>query len=81
MGAKGVLFSNVQPELEEYFVEGEEWIGFCSQEEMLDKAAFYLEHLELLEQIRNKGYEKVGKQYTYETALDSMFHILGRELM
>lgn len=81
MGAKGALFSNVQPELEEYFAEGEEWIGFRSQEEMLDKAAFYLEHLELLEQICNRGYEKVGKQYTYEIALDSMFRILKQELV
>lgn len=74
MGAGGVLFSNMQPELMEYFEEGIEWIGFGSMDEMMDKAEFYLEREDLRQQIAYAGYQKVKAEYTYQHALQKIFH-------
>lgn len=80
LGAGGLLFSNYQPELEEYFVPEREWISFQEEEEMLDKAAFYLRHDELREKIAENGYQKVKREFTYDKALDKMLEIV-RKLM
>ncbi|MDE6568635.1 MAG: glycosyltransferase [Lachnospiraceae bacterium] len=74
MGAGGVLFSNMQPELMEYFEEGIEWIGFGSMDELMDKAEFYLEREDLRQQIAYAGYQKVKAEYTYQHALQKIFH-------
>lgn len=69
MGAGGALISNVQPELEEYFIEGEEWIGFSGLEELVIKTDYYLRHEEERNRIARRGYEKVKESFTYEHAL------------
>lgn len=78
MGAGGVLLSNYQLELEEYFVEGKEWICFHNMEELVDKAGFYLKQETLREQIANQGYQRVKQAFTYQHALDKMFQIAGK---
>ena len=80
LGAGGLLFSNYQPELEEYFVPEREWISFQEEEEMLDKAAFYLRHDELREKIAENGYQKVKREFNYDKALKKMLEIV-RKLM
>lgn len=72
LGAGGFLFSNYQPELEEYFVPEREWVSFQEAEEMLDKAAFYLQHDELRNRIAENGYQKVKREFTYDKALGKM---------
>lgn len=76
MGAGGALFSNMQPELMEYFEEGREWIGFGSMDELMDKAEFYLEREDLRQQIAIGGYQKVKAEFTYQHALQKIFHKL-----
>lgn len=74
MGAGGVLLSNMQPELMEYFEEGIEWIGFGNMDELVDKAGFYLEREDLRRQIAVCGYQKVKAEFTYQHALQKIFH-------
>lgn len=76
MGAGGVLLSNLQPELMEYFQEGVEWIGFGDVEELLDKAEFYLAREELRQEIARNGYQKVKDGFTYQHALQRILHIV-----
>ena len=55
MGAKGVLLSNFQPELVEYFEDGQDLILYSSMEEAVEKAAYYLEHDDIRKQIHKMG--------------------------
>lgn len=63
---KAVLFSNYQPELAEYFSDGEDLIMYESIEDAIAKADYYLAHKEVLEEMKIKGYEKVIKYFSYE---------------
>lgn len=81
MGAGGVLFSNMQPELMEYFEEGIEWIGFSNLDELMDKAEFYLARDDLRQQIAAGGYQKVKAEYTYQHALQKIFHKVEQFIM
>lgn len=77
MGCGGALLSNYQPELAEYFVDGEDVIMYESLEDALDKAAYYLEHAELLETIARNGYEKVITQFSYPDKISHMLKTAG----
>lgn len=76
MGAGGVLISNYQPELEEYFSEGEEWICFHDQEELIEKVAFYLGREDLRIRMAQRGRQKIRAGFTYSHALQKMFRII-----
>ena len=52
MGAKGVLLSNYQPELAEYFEDGTDCIMYSSIEEAFEKADYYIKHDDIREQIQ-----------------------------
>lgn len=75
MGAKGVLLSNYQPELAEYFEDGKDLILYGSLEELFDKTAFYLKNDALLEAIANSGYSKIKEQFRYSQRIEEMFKI------
>lgn len=72
MGSKGVLLSNYQPELAEYFEDGQDVIMYGSMEEAFDKAAYYLEHEELLKKIGMNGYEKVKEYFNYPAKIEEI---------
>lgn len=69
MGSGGFLLSNWQPELAEYFTDGEDMAMFGSEEEMFDKIAWYLEHDDERIRIAESGRERVRKDRTYESVL------------
>lgn len=75
MGAGGFLLSNYQPELAEYFVDGQEMVMFESKEDMLAKAVYYLEHEAERKEIACRGWKKVQEQFSYETQLRKMFEL------
>ncbi len=77
LGSGGVLLSNYQPELAEYFKDGEEVILYGSLEEALDKAAYYLEHEELRSRIALAGQAKVAKEFHYEKMLGRIFQCIS----
>ena len=79
MGARGVLFSNYQPELAEYFADGEDCIMYSSMEEAFDKADFYLKNDDIRKQIAVNGYQKVKAHFSYPQMIEKMFQISEAE--
>lgn len=77
MGAKGVLLSNFQPELAEYFENEKDLIMYDSMEDAFAKADFYLHHDDLRREIALNGYEKIRREFTYPQRIQSMFEIAG----
>lgn len=76
MGAKGVLFSNYQPELAEHFEDGKDVIMYGSMEEAFDKAEYYLQHEDLLRNIARNGYEKVKEGFGYMERITKIIEML-----
>lgn len=77
MGSGGFLLTNYQPELAEYFVDGEELVMYSSLEDAIAKCEYYLEHEEERKQIAERGYQKVKALFNYEERLRSMFEVTG----
>ena len=59
LGAGGFLLTNYQEELEDYFEIGKDLVCYSSEEDLLQKTAYYLEHDEERKQIARNGYLKV----------------------
>jgi len=77
MGAGGVLLSNYQTELAEYFADGESVIMYESLEDAVIKADFYLKNPELLDQIALSGHQIVKEQFAYPDRIKEMFEKAG----
>jgi len=59
----GFCLTNYQPELAEYFVDGEDLVMYSGMEDLVDKVAYYLEHEEERQQIAWNGYEKLKSNH------------------
>lgn len=77
LGCGGVLFSNYQPELAEYFADGEDVIMYESLEDALEKADYYLRHDELLQSIARSGHEKAVAHFSYPDKISYMLKTAG----
>jgi spore maturation protein CgeB len=77
MGSHGLLFSNYQPELAEYFTDGQNVILYESMEDAFAKAGYYLEHEDICAQIAANGYHIVKDSFTYPERLRQMFEIVN----
>lgn len=75
MGAGGFLLTNYQPEIAEYFVDGEEVVMFVSKKDMMNKIAYYLEHEEERKRIAYNGWLKVQREFTYEKQVTKIFEL------
>lgn len=73
MGAGGVLLSNFQPELTEYFENGKDLILYESMEDAFDKADFYLKHEGLRRSIAQNGYRRICQDFSYPDRIRKMF--------
>lgn len=69
LGAGGFCLTNYQIELEEYFENGKELVWFDSQEDILDKAEYYLKHDSEREKIALNGNRAVEEKFSYEVLL------------
>lgn len=76
MGSRGVLLSNYQPELAEYFENETDLILYDSMEDAIAKADFYLKQEDLRRQIALNGYRKVKKYFTYQDRIRELFRIV-----
>ena len=75
LGARGVLFSNYQPELAEYFEDEKDVILYGSMEDAFAKADFYLRHEDLREEIAVNGYRRVREEFSYPDKIRQMFEV------
>jgi spore maturation protein CgeB len=53
------------PGLEDFFAEGTEIATFSSEDELLEKVSYYLEHPALRERMADRAREKVLSRHTY----------------
>lgn len=76
MGAGGFLLSNYQEDFLDYFVPGEDFVLFESQQDLLDKIAYYLSHESERAAIAQNGLQKVSADHTYEHRVREMLSYL-----
>ena len=75
MACGGFVLTNWQPEIEEYFADGEEIVMFRSLEECMSKIDYYLTHEEERKQIARNGQKKVREAFSYQIGLAKLFGI------
>lgn len=76
MGAGGVLFSNYQPELAEYFEDGTDVIMYESIEDAFAKAEYYLNNCDELGKIAACGHDKVKKYFDYSGRIEELLRVI-----
>ncbi|NLL75898.1 MAG: glycosyltransferase [Clostridiales bacterium] len=79
MGCGGFLLTNYQEDFLNFFVPGEDYVYYTDDEEMLEKAAYYLEHEEERKQIARNGYNKVKKSHTYYHRILTILAVIFNE--
>ncbi len=78
MGCGGFLLSNYQPELAEYFTDGENIAMYGSMDELNEKVEYYLEHEEERIKVAGNGYKITCDHFTYDKALHKIFETIDR---
>lgn len=68
----GFCLSNYQPEMAEYFTDGEELVMYTDKEDLLFKVDYYLKHEEERAEIAQRGYEKVKTDFDLEQRVRGM---------
>ena len=63
MAVGGFCLTNYQPELEEYFVIGEDLDVYHDLDELMDKVMYYLQNDKLRIRIAINGYKKVREHH------------------
>ncbi len=77
LASGGFLLSNYQPELAEYFIDGEDCVMYYSLEDALAKCEYYLTHEEERLAIACNGREKVEALFGYVDRIKEMLTIAG----
>jgi spore maturation protein CgeB len=70
MGSGGFLLSAYQPELYEYFVDGQECVMYSSIEDAIAKAEYYLQHDDLRKEIAAAGVARIRESFRYEDRIN-----------
>lgn len=65
MGSGGFVLTNYQTEIPEYFTPGVHLDTFASDDELLSKVEYYLEHEKERAEIARNGYEEVKANHTW----------------
>lgn len=69
MACGGFVLTNIQPEIAEYFREGEEIVTFRSLDECMEKMQYYLQNDAEREAIAAAGKRKVQEAFSYRSGL------------
>lgn len=76
MGCKGFLISDFQPDFGGLFIPDEDYVFYTTEDDLMKKVDFYLEHEDKRKQIAQSGYEKVKEQHTYDVRVQTMLSYL-----
>ena len=68
---------NYQPELAEYFIDGEDVIMYDSIEDALCKADYYLKHDDARTSLAHNGLKKAVNHFSYPDKISSMLKTAG----
>lgn len=72
MGAGGFLLTNYQDDFNRHFTDGEDFVSFCSREDLYAKVMYFLTHEDERTEIAANGCKKVRANHTYEKSLATM---------
>ncbi len=61
LGCRGFLITNYQPEIDQFFSDGNDLVTYKSYEELIDKISYYLENNTERESIAQNGWAKVNE--------------------
>lgn len=78
MGSGSFLLTDWNSTIEEFFKDGTHLALYRTQEEMVEKARYYLAHEEERERIALAGYEEVVKNHTISQRVGVMLSELGK---
>ena len=76
MGCGGFVLTNYQEEISEYFEVGKDLEVFGSEEELVEKTRYYLEHEEERAAIARNGYMKVREYHTWEKRMEQVLAVV-----
>lgn len=76
LGAGGFVLTNFQTEIPEYFEIGRDLETYASEEELIQKIGYYLEHEEEREEIARNGYLKAKERYSLEARVKQMLECI-----
>ena len=76
MGAGGFLLSNYQEDFYRHFTPDEDMVLYTSEEDLLQKCAYYLSHDKERQQIAANGYGKIKEQHTFDVRMKEIFDIV-----
>lgn len=79
LGAGGFLLSNYQIEYPLFFDLDQDLVCYYNEDDMLEKAQFYLKHETERKKIARHGYERVKADHTYSERMRKMCDILKEE--
>lgn len=65
MGAGGFLLSNYQSDFLDYFIPGEDFAFYDSQEDLMDKISYYLRNEEERSQMARSAHRKIQESHTF----------------
>ena len=75
LACEGFLLTNYQPEIDEYFTDGEELVIYYDFQDMYEKIEYYLEHEEERKRIAHAGYQKVKEEFSYVSGVKKILNI------
>lgn len=73
----GFCLTNYQPEIAEFFVDGEDLVMYSGMEDLIMKVAYYLEHEDERQQIAINGYKKLKKNHNLSEAVREMLCVVS----
>ncbi len=76
LACEGFLLTNYQPEIAEYFKDGEELVIYQDFHDMYQKIEYYLAHEEERIKIAHTGYLKVKQQFNYTKGISKIINIM-----
>lgn len=77
MGCGGFLLTNYQADFDRHFVAGRDYDFFSSEEDLLAKIDYYLNHEDERKEIALNGFNMVNENFTMQKSLDYMLGIAG----
>ncbi len=72
----GFCLTNYQPEVAEYFADGEDLVMYTDMADLVEKVQYYLEHEEERKQIAKNGYRKVKEEFGVKERVEGMLAVL-----
>lgn len=76
LASGGFLITNNQPDLQPYFIDGEDLVIYYDKNDLLNKIEYYLNHEDERKQIAANGHKKVLEQHTYEQRILQILSVL-----